>query len=96
MPQRLKGDVRVIDHLIAVMPDGPIRLHDWLLLLPPHVSRKTATSAAPLVVAERFATRRPGPGGYYVLTQKGQQKRLEICASLGQASALRFPPGPSV
>ncbi|WP_084048589.1 hypothetical protein [Deinococcus hopiensis] len=60
------------------MPDGPIRLKDWLALLPEEVKPRTASGEAGLLVADRHAF------GVYVIAEKGQQRRAEVQALLAK------------
>ncbi|SMB91212.1 hypothetical protein [Deinococcus hopiensis] len=78
MRSKRGGDIRIIDQMIAVMPDVPIRLKDWLTLLPEEVKPRTASGEAGLLVAERLATRDRHAFGTYVITEKGQQRRAEM------------------
>ncbi|SMB94286.1 hypothetical protein [Deinococcus hopiensis] len=84
MASKREGDIRIIDQMIAVMPDDPIRLKDWLALLPEGIKPKTASGEARYLVSGRFATYQWGVPRMYVITEKGRQRRAEVRAQLAK------------
>ncbi|SMB84342.1 hypothetical protein [Deinococcus hopiensis] len=79
-----KAGLQTIDQMIAVMPDGPIRLQDRMALLPEEVKPKTASGEAGLLVADRLTTRDGRAFGTSVITEKGRQRRAEMHALLAR------------
>jgi len=85
--KKSRETLTVFEHMLAVMPDEPIRLRDWIRLLPEWIKPKTAAGEARLLVSGRFTTREPGTIGCYAITQKGQARRVEIQALLENRGA---------
>ncbi|SMB85438.1 hypothetical protein [Deinococcus hopiensis] len=86
MTRKLPGELRAKDYMIAIMPDGPIRLKDWLLLLPEGVHRGTASKEPVYLLAERLITRAPGLLGCYAISEAGKARRAEVRAFLKNQS----------
>ncbi|WP_139806767.1 hypothetical protein [Deinococcus hopiensis] len=83
-----KGRLRIIDHLIAVMPDEPIRLRDWLTLLPEDVKHNSARGEARYLVTDGLTTLSASMLRAYQITEQGKQRRAEVRALLGEEELL--------